>query len=403
MSQLAGRKRLFGRAIGWSCVLSALPAIGFAQGTVTPLEEIVVTATRIQKPLNRVPGAISVIDQDVIQLGRQQLALDESLSRVPGVFMQNRYNFAQDTRVSIRGFGARANFGIRGVKIVVDGIPETLPDGQGNFNTIDIGATSQIEVLRGPSSSIWGNASGGVISVTSERAPSDPFMEVRASAGEYGFRKVQFKTASQGERVGYLFSVSDYDYDGYRNQSDAEKTQATGRFNFDLGDGRELVSVVSYTDQPVTDDPGGINAAQVALDRRSARDANITFNAGETIEQLRVGLVYTTPVAGDDMISARTYYATRDFDNYLPFVAGGSVNLERTFSGGGLSYTMNGMLGRMENTLIIGVDFDDQDDDRLRFDNNDGVRGALTFDQNESVRSLGIFAKTTSSSASACC
>src|SRR5690606_32138131 len=134
-----------------------------------PLEEIVVRATRLETTLDQVPAAVSVVSKDDIQLARQQLGLDESLARVPGLFMQNRFNFAQDLRVSIRGFGARANFGIRGVKILVDGIPETLPDGQGSVDGIDLGATDQIEVIRGPSSSLYGNASGGVISLTTER------------------------------------------------------------------------------------------------------------------------------------------------------------------------------------------------------------------------------------------
>jgi iron complex outermembrane receptor protein len=119
----------------------------------TPLEEIIVTATLIERTLDNVPAAVTVVGEDDIQVARQQLALDEALSRVPGLFMQNRYNFAQDLRLSIRGFGARAQFGIRGIKVLVDGIPETLPDGQGSVDSIDLGATSQIEVIRGPSSS----------------------------------------------------------------------------------------------------------------------------------------------------------------------------------------------------------------------------------------------------------
>src|SRR5436190_5363131 len=120
-----------------------------------PLEEIVGKATKIERPLDHVPSAASVVGQDDIQYARQQLGLDEALNRVPGMFMQNRYNFAQDLRISIRGFGARAQFGIRGVKVLVDGIPETLPDGQGAVDSLDLGAMSSVEVLRGPSSAIY--------------------------------------------------------------------------------------------------------------------------------------------------------------------------------------------------------------------------------------------------------
>jgi len=367
-----------------------LPLLAHAQ-TEAAEESIIVTATRIERELDQVPAAVSVITQDTIQLARQQLAIDESLNRVPGMFMQNRYNFAQDLRVSIRGFGARANFGIRGIKILVDGIPETLPDGQGAVDSIDIGATGQIEVLRGPSSTLWGNAAGGVISVTSERAPDEPFTEVRLTGGEYDFRKVQLKTGAQRDRFGYLLSLSDAEMDGYREQSRFENTTLSGRFNIDLGDDRELISVLAYTDQPVSDDAGGINAAQAALDPRSARDVNITYDAGESLEQTRIGFVYRMPVGDGNEIVARNYYVTRDFENFLPFTGGGNVGLDRFFAGAGLTYEINGMLGDRENSLLVGFDVEDQDDDRRRYDNLNGVRGPLTFDQNESVSSMGLY------------
>jgi len=368
--------------------LSLSPA---SQSQTLALEEIIVTATRMNTTLSSVPAAMSVIDTDDIQFAKQQLALDESLNRVPGLFMQNRYNFAQDLRISIRGFGARANFGIRGVKILVDGIPETLPDGQGSVDSIDIGATSQIEVLRGPSSSLYGNASGGVIAVTSEAAPEESFANVRVSAGEYGFRKVQVKAGGQAARVGYLVSVTDSELDGYREQSKAENTQLTGRFDFDLGQDRQFLTVVNFTDQPTSDDPGGISAAQAAADPRSARDANVAFDSGEFLEQSRIGFVYSMPVGDNGNISARNYYAWRDFGNKLPFTGGGIVALDRFFVGGGVSYNHEGFFLDRPNQLVIGADFDSQDDDRRRFDNNSGLQGALTFDQNEAVQSRGVF------------
>ncbi|MEM9058567.1 MAG: TonB-dependent receptor plug domain-containing protein, partial [Pseudomonadota bacterium] len=160
-------------------------------------DEIVVRATRVDKAPLEVPAAVSVVGRDDVQLGRQQLGLDESLAFVPGLFMQDRYNFAQDLRIAIRGFGARSSFGIRGIKIIVDGIPETLPDGQGQVDAIDLGSIQQVEVLRGPSSSLYGNASGGVISITTESGPAQPFAEARLSAGEDGFSAYQLKAGGR--------------------------------------------------------------------------------------------------------------------------------------------------------------------------------------------------------------
>jgi iron complex outermembrane receptor protein len=373
-------------------VLVASPHTGAQPPADAADEEIIVRATRLEKPIDSVPAAITVVGEDDIQLGRQQLALDEPLSRVPGVYMQDRFNFAQDLRISIRGFGARANFGIRGIKILVDGIPETLPDGQGSVDSVDLGATSQIEVLRGPSSSIWGNASGGVISITSELAPSEPFSEIRVSGGEDDFEKVQFKTGGQGDTVGYLFSVSDSSYEGYRAQSLAENTQVTGRLSFDLGRDREFLTVLNYTDQPVSDDAGALNLAEVAANPAQARGANESFDAGEFLEQSRIGFVYNMPIGDKHHISARNYYAWRDFGNKLAFAAGGVVELERFFVGGGLNYTYSGMLAGRPNQVIVGFDADDQDDDRIRYNNSPGgIPGAMTFNQNEHVSSYGVF------------
>jgi iron complex outermembrane receptor protein len=375
----------------------ALGATALAQepaATQTPFEEIVVTATLLERTLDKTPAAVSVVEEDDIQLARQQLALDESLSRVPGLFMQNRYNFAQDLRLSIRGFGARGQFGIRGVKVLVDGIPETLPDGLGSVDSIDLGATSQIEVIRGPSSALYGNASGGVISLTSEGGRDVPQAELRVAAGGYEFAKSQLKFGGETERLNYLISVSDQELEGYRAQSTYENKLLSGRFDVDLGGDRNLLTVVSFTDQPVSDDPGGLTAAVLtgAVNPRSAAPNNVLFDAGESLEQQRLGFVYTTPAGERGTITARNYYAWRDFGNLLPVGPQGQVDLERDFVGGGVSYTYEGFWLDRPNRFITGVDFDDQSDDRLRYDNSaGGVRGPLGFDQNEHVTSYGVF------------
>jgi iron complex outermembrane recepter protein len=369
----------------------AAPVLAQTSKTGNDIDEIVVTATMIERTLDNVPAAVSVVGEDEIQFARQQLGLDEALDRVPGLFIQDRYNFAQDLRISIRGFGARAQFGIRGVKVLVDGIPETLPDGQGSVDAIDLGATSQIEVIRGPSSSMYGNASGGVISIVSEGAGPRPFAEARVSSGSYGFEKLQFKTGGQTDKLNYLVSVSDMTYDGWRAQSRAVNKQLTGRFDIDLEKDRHLLTIVNYTDQPQSDDAGGLTAALAASNPRSAWPANVLYDAGEALTQTRLGFVYSMPVGSHGAIKARNYYAWRDFSNLLPTLSGGSVDLTRAFGGGGFTYSHDGTWLDRPNRLVAGFDFDDQDDDRLRYDNLQGALGPLTFDQNEHVTSHGAF------------
>ena len=156
-----------------------LPVSWMQETKADPLNEIVVTATRIESAMQDVARSISLVSKEHIQNATQLLGLDEVLNGVPGLYMQNRYNFAQDLRVALRGFGIRSNFGIRGIKIIVDDIPETLPDGQAQVDSIDLGSAERIEVLRGPASSLYGNASGGVISVVSELGGSESFLEAK--------------------------------------------------------------------------------------------------------------------------------------------------------------------------------------------------------------------------------
>ena len=194
------------------------------------LDEITVESTRVDEPQYRVPAAIGTVTQDEIQLGRQQLGLDESLANIPGVFFQNRYNFAQDLRVSIRGFGARSAFGIRGVKIFQDGIPSTLPDGQGGVDDIDLGSATRIEVIRSPISSLYGSSSGGAINIYTEDGPETPFVEGALSLGEYGYEKEQIKAGGQTGKLNYLVNASHLRLDGYRDFSANELTLFNSKF-----------------------------------------------------------------------------------------------------------------------------------------------------------------------------
>lgn len=353
------------------------------------LDEIVVTADRIGKPLRDIARSVSVVDQTRIQEGTQQLALDEALTLVPGLYMQNRYNFAQDLRLSLRGFGARSAFGIRGVKVIVDGIPETLPDGQAGVDSIDLGSTRRIEVLRGPSSSLYGNASGGVISIETERGPATPFVEGRFSAGDYGFRKYQLKAGGQSGDLDYMVSLSTQEIDGYRDHSFAEGTVFNSRFGWQISDTDRLSVTLNNTDQPTSDDPGGINLAQATSDPTSARDVNVAFDGGEALDQQRVGLVYDMD-RDFGQLRLRNYYVWRDFENKLPFTGGGAVDLERFFYGVGAQYTLGDFVPDALE-LTVGFDIERQDDDRLRFDNNTGVIGDRVFDQNEAVDANGFY------------
>lgn len=372
-------------------LFSVVPPIQAQEPEDSALDEIVVTATRREGTVRDVARSISVVGKERIQLGTQQLGLDEALAGVPGLYMQNRYNFAQDLRISLRGFGARSGFGIRGIKVLVDGIPETLPDGQAGVDSIDMGSAQSIEVLRGPASSLYGNAAGGVIAISSELGNEDPYIEGRLAAGEFGYQQYQLKSGGKWGDSDYLVNVSRTELDGYRDQSNARGTLLNTKFGIPLNDTDELILSFNHTDQPVADDPGGINAAQAASAPSSARDLNISFDAGEALSQQRAGIVYKRDRPSGNL-TLRNYYVWRDFVNFLPFTGGGAVDLQRFYYGFGAQYSLGDMLPDDLN-LSFGFDIDRQDDDRKRFDNNNGVLGAMTFDQNERVESSGIYAQ----------
>lgn len=353
------------------------------------LEEIIVSATRFESSIRDVPRSVSVVDKQEIQNNQQMLGLDEALARVPGLYMQNRYNFAQDLKVSLRGFGARSSFGIRGVRIYVDDIPETLPDGQAQVDSIDLGSATRIEVLRGPASSLYGNAAGGVIAVYSELDGGSPYVEATVAGGDYAYRHEQLKVAGGGKSIDYMLNVGQTDIAGYREHSRANGSVLNAKLAYRPSEHDELLVAINNTNQPAAEDPGGIDVTQLMLDRRSPRLQNVLFNAGEELDQQRLGAVYKTDRAGGELM-LRNYYVWRDFASRLPFVSGGAVDLQRFFYGLGAQYSFP-EFGAGQLALITGFDLDRQDDDRERFDNNNGVLGNQAFAQNERVNSDGVY------------
>ncbi|MCC6201874.1 MAG: TonB-dependent receptor [Gammaproteobacteria bacterium] len=377
---------------------AALPVGAVHADTAT--EEIQITAPRVAKELERIPQGVSVVTEEQIQRGLPQLTLDESLNRVPGLFMQNRHNFAQALRISIRGFGARSGFGIRGIKLLVDGVPATLPDGQGNVDEIDLGSTERIEVIRGPAASLYGASTGGVINVLTEEATDQPFLNARFSAGAHGYRQYQVKTGGQWQRLNYTISAGHLDLDGYRDNSYIERNVLNTRLRFDIDDTSDLTLTVNLIDIPEMGDPGALTAAEVVSNRRAANPSSLTYDGSEGRQQQRTSLSYRKAFGAHHEVKLRTYFAWLDFDNKLPFPGstalsnGGQVHFDRFYAGGGAQYTFDAPLGGHANRFTVGVDVDQQSDERRRYRNlTGGVRGALTMNQEENATTLGVFAQ----------
>ena len=369
--------------------LVVLPTVYAQAQEGASLPPIVVTAPRVETPINEVPAAISVVGVEDIQLAQPTLGLDESLVRIPGIFSQNRFNFAQDLRVSIRGFGARAAFGIRGIKILVDGIPATLPDGQSQADSLDLGSAERVEVMRGPASALYGNASGGVISITTEDGPETPFVESRITLGAYDLWKMQLKSGGQVGPMNYLLSATRLEYGGYRDHSDTESVVFNGKFRIDLDEASDLTALINVMDSPKADDPGGLSRDNIAEDRRAAAAVNLSNNTGEEVSEQRFGLVYRRDFGDLHDVQVNGYFMARQFRGAIPFQA---IEFDRHFVGGGLQYSYNGDLFGLRSRLTVGIDVQHQADRRQNFNNVNGDPGEmLLLNQDEKVTSVGSY------------
>ncbi|MEO8604180.1 MAG: TonB-dependent receptor, partial [bacterium] len=357
------------------------------------LDPIVVTATREARPLSDVPASVSVIEGLDVQGAQRGVGLEESLDRVPGVLVQSSENFAQDVKIQIRGFGTRSAFGIREVRVLLDGLPETQPDGQTQIDDIDLASIERIEVLRGPAGALYGNASGGVIQLFTEDAPSQSTAGVTLSGGSYGYGKYSVKGGGTSGRAHLFIQGSYLQLGGYREQSATKSGTWLAKLRYDLDDDTDVTLLTNGVESPQADDPGALTAQQAMQQPRKARPLNVQLDAGETVSQARLGATANHRAGWGDL-SAYAYVLTRDFDNLLaipPSLGDGIVTFNRFAPGGGGRWTLAVPVLGFAQALTTGIDLQYQDDDRSRFFNDDGRQGARTLHQHERVGSVGPY------------
>jgi len=242
----------------FTLVAASLSTSALAEGI--NLSPLVVTATRSAQNSFDLPVSIDVVDERSIKEGQLQMTLSESLIRVPGITAQNRNQQAQDPQLSTRGFGSRSSFGVRGIRLYVDGIPLTMPDGQGQPGIVDLSAIKSIEVMRGPFSSLYGNSSGGVIQMISADAPKIPEVGAQFMYGSYGTQREVLNAAGTEGIFEYMLNISNFDTDGYRDHSASRKKQATTKFKFNFSESTKLTTLINWFDQ-TAQDPSGLGRA----------------------------------------------------------------------------------------------------------------------------------------------
>ncbi|MDN5882334.1 MAG: TonB-dependent receptor, partial [Nitrosospira sp.] len=393
---------------------TAIPSPGGVPPTLNP---VVITGTRVEQSSFSLPMSIDVVEGSYIQEGRPRVNLSEALSRVPGLVIQNRQNYAQDLQVSSRGFGARSTFGIRGVRLIVDDIPATMPDGQGQAATINLGSVDRIEVLRGPFSAIHGNASGGVVQAFTENGPPGTMLSAGLLGGSFGTTRAEIKLGGTLGGAGatgtgtpgpfnYMVDISRFQTQGYREHSAATRYQANAKLTYRVNENATLTLVTNHLLQDGTQDPLGLTRAQVIADPRQADERATRFNTRKSIDNSQGGLVYEHRFSAANTLKLIGYGGTRQIEQFLSIPrgaqisatsSGGVIGLDREFGGLGLRWTHR-RGGTRPLTVTTGIDYDGSKERRKGFENfageTLGVRGDLRRNEINTVTSFSQYVQT---------
>ncbi|CAN1539525.1 CirA Outer membrane receptor proteins, mostly Fe transport [Burkholderiaceae bacterium] len=367
-------------------VMCLTSQLAFAEETKS-LSSVVITATKTEQDSFDLPMSIDKVSKEQIQDGQLRMTLSESLARVPGITAQNRTQMAQDPQISSRGFGARSAFGVRGIRVYVDGIPLSMPDGIGNPGSVDLGMMESIEVMRGPFSAMYGNSSGGVIQMFTENAPKTPEVSGDLLAGSYGTYTQSVKAAGATSGVDYVLGYSNFKSDGYREQSASTKKQATAKLKTTIGDDSKLTTLLSWFDQDAKD-PGGLLVSEA---RTAASPTSKTVNSRVARGNTQIGINFEKSLNATNTLNLLAYAGQRD-NNQILYVANiptynsrASV-IDRDFMGTELRWSHKGQVSDMPYSISSGVTYSQMVDDRKDINADSGVaRAAITanFNRNE--------------------
>lgn len=378
-------------ALGALALLLASTATVHAQpdtARTVPLDTLSVQVLGNPVPALRAPFPVSVVREAEMRRGRAGLGLSEGLAGVPGVQVDNRFNYALGERISVRGLGARAQFGIRGVRVLVDGIPATLPDGQTTLNHVDPGALGRAEIIRGPASALYGNASGGVIHLSTAPAPDAPIAsEHRVVAGAHGLLRTETGVGGHTGDASYRVFASRLAYDGYRTHSSAENLNAGGSVLLARGADELRLSFTAVRYNALN--PGSLSDSLLRVDRRTAFARNVAQQTGEEGRQVQAGALWRRAM-GPGALELSAYGLARSIDNPIPNAV---IDLDRRVGGARAAWRADAGVLRW----TLGAELETQRDDRLNFANDGGERGARTLDQAEAVTSSSGFAQATAS------
>jgi len=376
-------------------VISSMFVLPITAHSETILEDVVTTSNRFEQKSFDAPASLQAVSREVIEDAGPQVNMSESLNRIPGVVALNRQNYAQDLQISIRGFGARTQFGVRGVRIIADGIPATIPDGQGQSATVSLTSTDRIEVLRGPLAQLYGNAAGGVIQTFTREAPDRPELLIQGHTGSYGTNRTDWQYADKVGKFGLVADYSTFKTDGFRRNSQAERNQFNGKLTYQHNDQTRLDFIANIFDMPYANDPAGLTQPQAM---NTPELSTRTQNQRKIIKQNQVGTVLTHAIDGVSKVSGRVYGGNREnthFNN-TPGNDPSWVGLERDYYGLGLSYSSKSTLAGKDTLWVAGFDFDKSTEINQAgwaTDNNAGKTGTLTRNEDRLAQNQDFYAQ----------
>jgi iron complex outermembrane recepter protein len=343
--------------------LSTATTLLHAQTSTNDLKEIIVQSGRLEQKQFDAPASVFTIDADTLRSSGPQVNISDVLNRAPGVVALNRNNYAQDVQISIRGFGSRSAFGVRGIRLITDGIPASMPDGQGQTSTVSMTSTERMEVLTGPLAQLYGNASGGVIQTFTREAGDKPEAQVNLYSGSFGMQRTDWQISQRTGNVGLVADYSTFSIDGYRQQSSAERKQLNSVITVDAKPDTRFKFIVNSFDMPQAKDALGLKADQ--LNNPSiAGDGATTYRTRKTVKQEQTGLVIDHAVNSDLKFQSRIYGGTRSNLQYQVAVVnvtpnGAWTGLERKFEGFGFQANGRGQVFEGKRmSWVIGTDID---------------------------------------------
>ena len=401
MSLLRLNRLHYGILMSMGCISSPLVWAEALAQEVTVLPTLRVEATRTDTTYMQTPASIFRVDMPKNDQSAQ-VNLTEVVKGIPSVQLRNRENYAQDLQLSMRGFGARSTFGVRGIRLYTDGIPATMPDGQGQTSNIDLSSLSHLEVLTGPFSSLYGNSSGGAILATTREGQGKDSIEMSYAGGSHNKNRaglvLQGGAKNQNE-PSYIVSSSYFDTDGFRDHSGANKVLSNAKLTWDLDDGSKVNWVTNYV-KIDADDPGGLTRADWEKNPKQVAKNVLDYNARKTIDQTQTGLTWSKPINDQNELYAMTYIGQRQVTQYqsipdtvqknpnTPYQAGGVIDFKRDYYGADFRWTGKDLLPNTQ--FSAGVAIDAMNEDRQGYQNfNDagdkGVKGALRRDERNTL------------------